>query len=154
MPRGVIIRSYSIEKGKEKDRNTLSMEYAYNTKRITLDDSVKLYHMSKIDNITELKPCFRGKSERGYLYDKPRIYFTIRKNMTKLMADYKLNTKMYMYECKEKIRYAYVDPLLPSKILSGAIYVETTKPIRVEKINPKDKNISESYGIFNTIEFI
>lgn len=154
VPRGVIIRNYSIKKGKEKDHNTLSMEYAYNTRKISLDGDAKLYHMSKTDGITELNPYFRGKSERGYLYDKPRIYFTIKKNMTRLMADYKPTTKMHMYECKENIKYVYVDPLLPSKIFSGAVYVETTKPIKVEKINPKDKNISESCGIFDDIKFI
>ena len=78
VPKGTIITSYKLTRGKE-DRNSLYVEYSYNTKKIDLPEGVALYHMSKIGGIKKLKPTFRGKSERGYLYDKPRIYFTINK---------------------------------------------------------------------------
>ena len=132
LPRGVIIRKYSLEKGKP-DHHTLYVEYAYNTKQIELPEGSTLYHMSSVDGITELKPFFKGKSARGFLYDKPRIYFTIRKNMPKFLADYKINEKMHMYVCKENIRKVYVDPLVWSN-LQGAVYVETNKPIKVEQV--------------------
>ena len=90
--------------------------------------------MSKIGGIKNLKPFFRGKSERGYLYDKPRIYFTIHKNLPKLAADYAPTEKMYKYKCKRNIAQAYVDPLLRTGFM-GAVYVETDSPIPVESIN-------------------
>lgn len=136
MSRGVIIRKYSLTRGKTKDHNTLYVEYAYNTKKMTLPEGTILYHMSKVDGITELRPAFKGKSAKGYLYDKPRIYFTIRKNMPKFLADYKFTEKMHMYVCKEPIKQVYVDPLVWSNI-QGAVYVETNKPIKVEKLERK-----------------
>ena len=103
-----------------------------------LPEGATLYHMSKVDGIKELIPVFRGKSAKGYMYDKPRIYFTVKKNMPKLMADYGAGEKTNMYVCKENIKYAFVDPLLWGHI-SGAVYVETNKPIKVDQINDKDK---------------
>ena len=143
LPRGVIIRTYDLTRGKE-DRNSLYVEYTYNTKKITLPEGTVLYHMSKVGGITELIPAFKGKSARGFLYDKPRIYFTIRKNMPKFLADYKFNEKLHMYVCKEPIRQAYVDPLVWSN-LQGAVYVESNKPIKVEEITKEkaDKKAAE-----------
>ena len=132
LPRGVIIRTYDLRKGRP-DKHSLYVEYAFNTKLIDLPEGTMLYHMSSVDGITELKPFFKGKSARGFLYDKPRIYFTIRKNMPKFLADYKMNEKLHMYVCKEPIKRAYVDPLVWSNI-QGAVYVETNKPIKVEKV--------------------
>lgn len=140
VPRGVIIRRYSLEKSKRENRNTLYVEYTYNLKKITLPEGTKLYHMSSVDNIQELIPVFRGKAARGYLYDKPRVYFTIRKNMPKFLADYKYNDKLNVYVCKEDIRQVYVDPLVWSN-LQGAVYIETNRPIKVEKVT--NKTISE-----------
>lgn len=136
VPRGVIIRKYSLERGKREDRNTLYVEYAYNLKKITLPEGTRLYHMSSVDGINELIPTFRGKSARGFLYDKPRVYMTIRKNYPKFLADYKITDKLNMYLCKEDIRQVYVDPLVWSS-MQGAVYVETNKPIKVEKVSNK-----------------
>ena len=162
MPRGVIIRNYELKRGKE-NRNTLYVEYAYNTKKITLPEDTILYHMSKVDGITELNPYFRGKAAKGYLYDKPRVYFTIRKNMPKFLADYKWNEKLNIYVCKEKIQQAYVDPLVWTNF-QGALYVETDKPIKVEKLDKTNiktywnkitsKAVTESFGIFESVRFI
>ena len=111
-----------------------------------LPEGTTLYHMSKVDRIRQLLPFFRGKSAKGYMYDKPRIYFTIRKNMPKIMADYKANEKMHIYECKEKINYAFVDPMLWGHV-SGAVYVETDKPIEVEEVKKNKESIKESEEI-------
>lgn len=132
VPRGVIIRSFDLKKGKP-DHHTLYVEYTYNTKKMELPEGTTLYHMSKVGGIKELLPFFQGKAARGYLYDKPRIYFTIRKNMPKFLADYKPNEKLHMYICKENIKHVYVDPLVWSN-LQGAVYVETNKPIKVEEV--------------------
>ena len=138
-PRGVILRKYELKKGDKENKNSIIVEYANNTKKISLPKGVKLYHMSKVDNIKELIPVFRGKSERGYLYDKPRIYFTIRKNMPKFLADYKLTQKMNLYLCKQDIKEVYVDPLVWN-YTQGAVYIETNKPISVEELR---KNVKE-----------
>ena len=133
MSNGVVIVRYVLKKIKEDDFY-FEVEYNYNTKKITLPKECKVYHISKVDNITKLIPQFKGKSERGYLYDKPRVYFTLFKNMPKEMADYSPNTKVTYYEALTPVRTVYMDPLVWGK-LYGAIYVETTDPIPVKKVN-------------------
>lgn len=160
VPRGVILVKYDLKKGKE-NHNSLHVDYSYNTKRMQLPEGVTLYHMSKVDRIKELIPFFRGKSVKGYMYDKPRIYFTIKKNMPKIMADYKAKEKMHMYICKEKIKYAFVDPLLWG-YASGAVYIETDKPIKVDEVNDnkeiKEKNDKalkeQEFDLDNFLDFV
>ena len=144
-PRGVILRKYELTKGKD-NKNSIIVEYANNTKKISLPEGTILYHMSKVDNIKELIPTFRGKSERGYLYDKPRIYFTIRKNMPKFLADYKINQKLSVYVSKVNIKDVYVDPLVWN-YAQGAVYIETNKRIPVEKIDSDSevKKLEDKY---------
>lgn len=136
-PRGVILRKYELKKGDKENNNSINVEYVNNTKKITLPEGIKLYHMSKVPDIKELIPVFRGKSEKGYLYDKPRIYFTIRKNMPKFLADYKPTQKMHMYLCKQDIKQAYVDPLVWN-YSQGAVYIEINKPVPVKELSKED----------------
>lgn len=139
-PKGTIITKCNIRSGSSKDRNSIIVEYSYNTKKITLPEGTKLYHMSKVAGIKELIPQFRGKSAKGFLYNKPRIYLTIKKSMPKFMADYKLNEKMHKYEVKNPPTDVYVDPLVWGK-MTGAVYVETNKPLPVEEMGiPKKKS--------------
>ena len=132
-PNGTIITKCKIKSGKVENNNSIEVEYSYNTKKIKLPDGMNLYHMSKVEGIKELIPQFRGKSAKGFLYYKPRVYFTIHKNMNKLLADYKLHEKMHKYVSKVPIRDVYVDPLVWVKS-QGAVYVETSKPIPVEEL--------------------
>ena len=138
VPDGVIIKTYTLSKNKDGDTYTLEVDYSENTKKITLPEGTELYHLSKVDGIKELIPQFRGKSAKGYLYDKPRIYLTIRKNMPKFLADYKANETVYKYKVTQPIREVYVDPLVYTN-LQGAVYVETNTPIPVEEL--KEENI-------------
>lgn len=135
-PEGTIITEYKLTKGKREDNNTLIVKYSYNTKKIKLPEGVGLFHMSKVSGIKKLIPQFRGKSERGYLYDKPRIYFTVNKWMPRIAADYGFGTKIHKYRAKENIRDVYVDPLVWNK-LSGAVYIQTNKEVPVEDLNEK-----------------
>ena len=131
---GTIITKHKLTKGKP-DHNKLFVEYNFNKKKFRLPDGLGLFHISKVPGIKALKPTFRGKSEKGYLYYKPRIYFTINKYMPTLAADYaNPTTKLYKYRSKVDIKDVYVDPLLPNQIF-GAIYVETDKPIPVENVS-------------------
>jgi len=132
VPDGVIIVSYKLSKGKT-DNNNLYIEYNYNTKKIELPEDVHLFHMSKVANITKLEPRFKGKSVKGYLYDKPRIYFSIYQNMPKTMADYSPFQKVHYYKALKEIKEVYVDPLV-KPILMGAVYIETNTPIPVEEV--------------------
>lgn len=133
VPRGTIITNIILRAGSEKDKNLIFVEYCYNTKKIKLNEGQKLYHVSKVDNLSELKPFFRGKSEKGYLYDKPRIYLSVLKHMPKVMADYGSKQTIHKYEVQKDIKEAYVDPLLKNS-WQGAVYIETSNAIPVKKI--------------------
>ena len=135
-PNGTIIVSIDIKSGKTEDTNYIKVQYSYNTRTVKLPEGAKLYHMTAIKGLTELKPFFRGKSAKGYLYDKPRVYLTIKKSMLKISADYKANQKVHLYEVTDNIdtNKVYVDPLISSKLINGAVYVETTKPIKCKEL--------------------
>ena len=140
---GVIITHYKLKKGNKPDNNIFELKYSYNVKKIKLPEGTLLYHMSKTPNIKKLKPQFKGKSAMGYLYDKPRVYFTIHKNMSKLLADYKPTDKMHKYLCKDNIKDVYVDPLVWNK-RQGAVYVVTNNEINVEELKPVKENDESS----------
>ncbi len=162
VPRGVIITKIELKHGKGEN-NSLFVEYTYNTKKVELPENISLYHMSKVAGIKELIPQFRGKSVTSYLYDKPRIYFTIRRHLPKFMADYKFYEKMNVYMCKEKIKYAFVDPLVWTS-LQGAVYVETNKPIPVEELtankakdiikDEKEETTNEAFDFDHFLNFV
>ena len=131
---GVVIMGYELKKG-QKDQNYVKISWADGRYKITIPHGSILYHRSTNPNIQELKPVFRGKSARGFLYDTPRVYLTIKRNMPKLAADiYKGNT--YMYIVEEDIKTAYIDPLLRT-FAFGAVYVDTKNPIKVKKLTPE-----------------
>lgn len=133
VPDGTIIRKIDIKSGSVKDKNYMYVEYAYNTKKIKLKENQSLYHVTKVSGISSLEPHFRGKSEKGYLYDKPRIYFSIYEKMPKGLADYNGNEKMHYYKCNKEITEVYVDPLLRNSAI-GAVYVSTNSKIPVTEI--------------------
>ena len=88
VPRGTIITKLDLKSGSKENHNKILVEYSANTKKIKLPEGIALYHVSKVADIKELIPVFRGKSAKGFLYDKPRIYLTIHKDMPKFLADY------------------------------------------------------------------
>lgn len=139
LPEHVIISKYTL-KNQSKFKNKYSegtysiyVEYYHNNKKITLPEGTKLFHISKVPNIRSLKPFFKGKSERGYIYDKPRIYFTIYKNMPRIMADYKMTDKLYKYQAIQDIKNVYVDPMVWMYTM-GAVYIETKNEIPVKLV--------------------
>ena len=117
LPKGTIITKCKLKKGDGPNNSSIYVQYAFNNNKIKLPDGMKLYHLSRVEGIKELIPVFRGKSDRGYLYDKPRVYFTIHKEMPKFLADYHWYEKMHKYECKADITNIYVDPLVPLGII-------------------------------------
>lgn len=139
LPKGTIITKCELKKGDGPNNSSIYVQYAFNNNKIKLPDGMKLYHLSRVEGIKELIPVFRGKSDRGYLYDKPRVYFTIHKEMPKFLADYHWYEKMHKYECKADITNIYVDPLVPLGRLQGALYIETNKPVPVEEMGIENK---------------
>lgn len=147
VPTGTIITKYTLKKGLE-DHNSLHVEYSANTKQIEIPSDLALYHMSSEPDIKELQPFFRGKGQSknatGFLYDKPRIYFTINEKMPKFLADYKSSSSLHKYKAKKSITKAYVDPLVWAHF-QGAVYVSTTKPIAVEEVKDKPKKDNKKF---------
>lgn len=135
---GCIIQRYYLKRGKN-NKNEICITYTNTKQKITIPQDCELYHITQYEGtIKELKPTFKGKSARGYLYSDPRVYLTIRKKMPKLCADIKPNSKTTTYRVKENIRTAYVDPLIPGYKF-GAVYVATKFPIPVEKVEYQKK---------------
>ena len=137
LPEHVIITKYKLKK--KEDHNSLHVEYSNYNKKIELPEGVNLYHISKVPNIKALRPAFQGKSERGYLYDKPRIYFTLYKKMPKFLADYTIHDKVYKYKVNKNIRSVYVDPLV-WLFAYGAVYIETNVEVPVTPTNIEETN--------------
>lgn len=150
VPDGTIITKYKLTKSKDEDKNILEVSYTYNSKAISLPAGTKLYHQSPINNIKELIPRWklRGKNQGGYLCDKPRVYLTMSKSLPKISTDNSLISKMYTYEVIKNPTKVFVDPLLPDKF-QKAVYVETTTPIPVKKLESEsvvDKVVDKIKG--------
>lgn len=127
----VVIVQYKLNK--DKEHNSIEILYGVAPKKITIPNGSVLYHTSTNDSIKSLNPQFKGKSAKSYMYSDQRVYFTLRKEMPKFAADIKQNEKTTTYVCTENIRTAYLDPLVPTYTM-GAVYVVTSSPIKVEKI--------------------
>ena len=127
-----------IEKKNKMGTYTLSITWSNNTNKITLPEGYSLYHVSPVAGIKELIPTFKGKKQKGYLYDKPRIYFSIKKHMPKFNADLVGKDAMgtHQYVAKKEIREVYVDPIVWAPFY-GAVYIETNQPVPVEEVNLK-----------------
>lgn len=136
--------SEEFKKGKGENDNMICVKYTNKTKKIVIPAGHTLYHQTTedISRSKELKPVFRGKSAKGYLYSSPRIYFSLKK-LPKVAADISIKESTTIWIPKEDIQVAYVDPLLPNAVL-GAIYVETRFPIAVKKYGVDEISISES----------
>ena len=132
-PEQCIIRKYRLKKGKT-DKNYVSIEYANARTRITIPAGCKLYHKSPIKGLTELVPQFKGRSAKGHLYNNHRLYFSIHKDMGKSHADIVKSDTAHTYEVIENIKTAYIDPLVPFH-MTGAVYIDTTKPIKVKSLD-------------------
>lgn len=136
----VVIVTYRLQRSKEN--NFVEIIYNVSPKKITIPSGSTLYHMSTCHTIDSLEPKFKGKSAKSYLYSSPRIYFTLKKNMNKFAADIKHDKKTTTYTPVEDIKYAYIDPLVPVYSM-GAVFVETSFPIKVEKVDMSRKNIKD-----------
>ena len=149
LPTGTVLYEVSLTENTNKidgkNRHTIKVIYAYNTKKIQIPQDATLYHMSKVQGIKALNPTFRskefaktGSSRTQYFYSSPRVYLTLNKIMIKWFADYDWNETVYKYVVDKPIKEAYVDPLV-NGFLNRAIYVETSTPIKVLPIEEWQK---------------
>lgn len=142
--RGTIICDHIIA---DDDRGgvKVTVTYSNNTNKIRLPEGTSLYHMTMAEGLTELRPQFRGKATTGYMYDRPRIYFSVKKTIPKIIADYggTKSSKLHKYVAIDGPREVYVDPLVWAPF-QGAVYVETEKPIKVEEVGLKKSAKNES----------
>lgn len=142
--RGTIICDHLIS---DDDRGgvKITITYSNNTNKIRLPEGTSLYHITMAEGLTELRPQFRGKATTGYMYDKPRIYFSVKKTIPKIVADYRgtSSSKLHKYVAVNAPREVYVDPIVWAPF-QGAVYVETDKPIKVEEVGVKKKAANES----------
>lgn len=140
---GVLLKKPVLKKGKD-GKNVFIFTYTRNRKPMTLSGDSGLYHQTRNKlEVNELKPFFRGKADKGYLYEKPRIYFSLSKNMSRFCADYKRSeSKIYKYRVLENISMVYVDPLVWS-YPQGAVYVETDQPIKVDLIAKEERDVKK-----------
>lgn len=76
------------------------------------------------------------------MYPSKRIFFTVTKDIKPTQAGLE-GQKTSRYTPKEHITQAYIDPTY-SDFKSGAIYVETDRPIPVENFDRKMFNISNA----------
>lgn len=125
--------------------NSVDVWYAVSEKKVTLPKGTVLIHKSPYENLPHIKPFFRGKETRGYLYSNERVYFTLKKDIIKIATDNKAKTKLYPYTPNETITTAWIDPLLPSYSWS-CVYIDTSYPIKCHRADKdsKDKAMKES----------
>lgn len=130
-----------------KDKWSCKLTYRYNEKHFKLPEGYELYHMSPMDGLKYLYPTFKGKrigedrkphmNGTGELYSNPRVFFSIRKEVSPLVAGLKsskTDVKRHLYRAAENLNgRVYVDMTM-TPFVAGAIYVETDSPIRVVQI--------------------
>ena len=135
-PKSTIIENIDIDDEEAKIRYNVN-----DAKKIIIPNDTHLLHVSPADNITELKPSFRSKVKGKYLYPSKRVYFTLGKSIPGNKAGLEKSTTT-KYTPKETIKTAYIDPACTNFNI-GAIFVPTSLPIPVEKIN-ETKPVKES----------
>lgn len=144
---GVIIENMIIQKDNEdKDQYELALKYSKGLVKVNIPEGVNLIHVSNVKNIKELIPSFRSKTKGKYMYPSKRIFFTVTKDIKPTQAGLE-GQKTSRYTPKEHITQAYIDPTY-SDFKSGAIYVETDRPIPVENFDRKMFNISNAIAGF------
>lgn len=141
----IIIENIVFKKdSKDKEQDIIALKYSKGMVKVMIPDDVRLIHVSPVDNITELIPSFRSKVAGKYLYPSKRCFFTVTKEIKPTQAGLE-KQKTIRYTPKEKIKEAYIDPTY-SDFKSGSVYIETLKPIPVEKFQTTMERIFGKIG--------
>lgn len=94
-------------------------------------ENMKLYHVSDNQNLTELKPFFRSKSGTTF-FSTPRIYVHLNVPLNRLGSSIQMSKEKgdtVVYRISENNTKAKID----KEIGKTAVYIETTKPIKIRK---------------------
>lgn len=135
---GTALHEFIFKEGKNGVNNSVTITYYMTKKQFVIPNGTTLYHKSPKANIKELKPVFKGRL--GWFYDKPRVYFSMTKNISNLGAGLFGTKKVHVYTPKENISVGYSDPENISA--SQALYVTTNLPIAVTEISKKSNTIN------------
>lgn len=132
----VIIENMAFAKDKEdKDQWELALKYSKGLIKVKIPEGIRLIHVSPVAGISELIPAFRSKTKGKYMYPNKRVFFTVARDIKAKQAGLE-GKKTSRYTPKEKFTTAYIDPTY-SDFSSGAIYIETERPIPVESYEKK-----------------
>lgn len=99
-------------------------------KEIQISSTDKLYHISKVDNLTELNPT--NRSTDGVHHTSKRIYFYLNRTGTKMGG--KLDADDHVYELINPPSTVKIDNELAKLSKNTAVYIETDKPLKVKKV--------------------
>lgn len=136
----IIIENLVFEKDKkDKDQDVVAVKYSKGLAKVQIPPNVHLIHVSPADNIQNLEPSFRSKVKGKYMYPTKRCFFTVAKEIKPTHAGLE-KTKTTRYSTKDNYTTAYIDPTY-ADFADGSVYIETDKPIPVEKYEKKMLNI-------------
>ena len=120
---------------KDKKQLKCALRYSRGMARVNIPDNIQLVHVSPADNIKELIPSFRSKLKGRFMYPSKRCFFTVAHQINPYHAGLE-GQKVSKYTPKQHYSVAYIDPTY-AMFKDGSVYIETDKPIPVEKIGGK-----------------
>ena len=138
--KGVVIEWLEFQ-NKGNEGRAISCRYSKGIARVNIPDNIKLTHFSPVNGLTELEPSFRSKTKGKFLYDSPRVYFTVKEKLNPFKFGIDAKVTRVCYQTVEYIPIAYIDP---TYILfkDRCCYVDTEKPIKVQRVGETSgKNI-------------
>lgn len=140
----VILENMTFTRDKEdKEQWEVAVKYSKGLVKVKIPEGVRLIHVSPAAGIDALIPAFRSKTKGKYMYPSKRVFFTVGKDIKPTQAGLE-GQKTSRYTPKEDITTAYIDPTY-SEFKSGAVYVETDRPIPVISF---EKKMVDIFGLF------
>lgn len=135
----IILENVVFSKDEESGKDKIAVRYSKGRQQVIIPNGTCLLHVSPVKDIKELKPAFRSKTKGKYMYPSSRIFFTLGKEIKPTQAGLE-NKSTFKYTPLDTIRTAYIDPTY-TDYNTGAVYVETSFPIKVVSYEQKMKSI-------------
>lgn len=135
----IILENVVFSKDEESGKDKIAVKYSKGKQQVIIPNGTCLLHVSPVANIKELRPAFRSKTVGKYMYPSPRCFFTLGREIKPTQAGLE-NRATYKYTPVDMIRTAYIDPTY-TDYNTGAVYIETSLPIKVMDFNEKMKKV-------------
>lgn len=135
----IILENVVFSKDEESGKDKIAVRYSKGKQQVIIPNGTCLLHVSPVANIRELRPAFRSKTVGKYMYPSPRCFFTLGREIKPTQAGLE-NKTTYKYTPVDTIRTAYIDPTY-TDYNTGAVYIETSLPIKVMDFNEKMKKV-------------